>query len=370
MEANGKSPPHLLTGTSLAHWRHLVRLFGPIDAGHRRRARKIARTAALLAPGQLYEAWRYDRRIAAVELDPAPVFILGHWQAGHSLLHYLMAQDPRFGHATLLHSILPRCFLTLEPLARRYLSGKLGKTRHVDTFALGLDSPQGDDMALAGLSDISIYHAYTFPRHAERIFRRSVLLEGLEPGEIAHWQGTYRRLLQKVSLHTGKPRLVLRNATNTGRIRRLLEIFPRAKIVHLRRNPYTVYAAQAQRWGELLRLWSLQDDQPQANDDLVLEFYRLMMQRFFEESAGLPANQLIDVAYEDLSSTPLQTARRVYQQLELPGFDEVEPRMSAYLAREPGRLAGDDVPLDAAARARVAERWGFAIDRWGYQPPA
>jgi omega-hydroxy-beta-dihydromenaquinone-9 sulfotransferase len=370
MGSNVKSPPHLLTGTSLAHWMRLKRRYGPIAPRASRRARKITIGSMLLGPAQCYETLRYGRAVAKVELHPAPVFIIGHWQGGHSFLHYLMSQDEAFGHVTLLHTVLPRCFLSLESVARRFLRKKLGKTRGVDSFALSLDAPQGDDMALAGLSDVSIYHAYTFPRHAVAAFRRAVLLEGLSASELDRWRTTYYRFLRKVSFHTKRPRLVLRNATNTGRIPQILKIFPQAKFVHLRRNPFAVYAAQSRRWSELLALWALQDERPQANDDLVFDFYREMMERYFADSASLPANQLAEVAYEDLVKAPLQTVRNVYNQLELPGFEQAEPRMSAYLAAEPGRLAGDDVVLDAAACQRVAQHWGFAIERWGYRPPA
>jgi len=359
----------MLTGTSLPHWLRLRRQFGPIAPRAAKRARKITLGSLFLGPSQLYESLRFGRRVAATELDPSPVFIIGHWQAGHSLLHYLMCQDEQFGHVNLLHSVLPRSFLTLEKAARRFLRGKLNKTRHVDSFSLDLDSPQGDDMGLAGLSDVSIYHAYTFPQHAEECFRRTVLLEGLTDAEIRAWQQTYRRFLQKVALHTGRPRLVLRNASNTGRVRQVLEMFPQAKFVHLRRNPYVVYAAQSRRWTELLKLWSLQDGLPCAGDELVLDFFRRMLERFFADTADLPRNQLVDVAYEDLVAAPLETSRRIYRQLELPGFERAEPAIAGWLARDPGRLDGDDVALDAETCARVTRAWGFAIDRWGYSPP-
>jgi hypothetical protein len=369
MKPTGKSPPHLLTGTSFFHWKHLCRMFGPTAPSARRRVRKITLGSLFLAPSQLWESLWFGRRVAATPLDPAPVFIIGHWQAGHSFLHYLMCQDEQFGFVNLLHSILPRACLTLEKGARRFLRGKLNKTRHVDSFALDLDSPQGDDMGLAGLSDISIYHAYTFPEHVRDVFDRTVLLEGLSDAEITRWQETYRWFLKKVSCHTGKSRLVLRNGSNTGRIRHVLQMFPQAKFVHLRRNPYVVYAAQSRRWAELLRLWSLQNGLPCPQDEIVLDFFRRMLERFFADTRNLPENQLIDIAYEDLVTAPKETLRRIYRQLELPGFEQAEPAITRYLAENPGRLDGDDVSLDAETCARVTRAWGFAIERWGYSPP-
>lgn len=366
MESRAKSPPHLLTGTSLSHWIRLRRRYGPIAPRCRRRARKITAGALLLGPAQLYEKWRYGKSIARVELHPEPVFIIGHWQAGHSLLHSLMCQDDQFGHVTLLHSVLPRCFLALEPLARKFLKNRLGKTRRVDSFSLSLDAPQGDDMALAGLSDVSIYHAYTFPRHAVEAFQRAVLLEGLSPDELARWRQTYLSFLQKVAWHTGRSRLLLRNATNTGRIPEILKIFPQAKFIHLHRNPYAVYAAQARRWSELLGLWALQDELPQSGDDLVFNFYCQMLERYFRDAESLPPHQRIEVEHEDLLNSPLKTLREIYNQLEIPGFERAEPRVSAGLEKETGRLAGDATDLDEATRELVARRWRFAFDRWGY----
>lgn len=366
MESRVKSPPHLLTGTSLPHWIRLRRRYGPISPRCRRRARKITAGALLLGPTQMYEKWRYGRSVERVELHPEPVFIIGHWQAGHSLLHALMSQDNQFGHVTLLHSVLPRCFLTLEPLARRFLKNRLGKTRRVDSFSLSLDAPQGDDMALAGLSDVSIYHAYTFPRHAVDAFRRAVLLEGLSSLELAAWRQTYYRFLQKVAWHTGRPRLLLRNATNTGRIPEILKIFPRAKFIHLRRNPFAVYAAQARRWSELLGFWALQDDLPQSEKNLVFDFYRQMLERYFRDAESLPSDQLIEIGYEDLLNAPLKTLRDIYNQLEISGFERAESQFSAGLEKESGRLAGDETDLDDATREIVAHQWRFAFNRWGY----
>src|SRR5690606_30874249 len=37
----------------------------------------------------------FGRRIRSVVLDPAPIFVLGHWRSGTTFLHELLASDPR-----------------------------------------------------------------------------------------------------------------------------------------------------------------------------------------------------------------------------------------------------------------------------------
>ena len=53
---------------------------------------------------------------------------------------------------------------------------------------LGYDTPQGEDMAMMGLSELSFYHAYSFPKAAEKIFRTAILLEDVSEHQIRRWE--------------------------------------------------------------------------------------------------------------------------------------------------------------------------------------
>ncbi len=51
------------------------------------------------------------RRIAKVEIKEAPIFIIGHWRSGTTLLHELMALDERYTYPTTYECFAPNHFL-------------------------------------------------------------------------------------------------------------------------------------------------------------------------------------------------------------------------------------------------------------------
>ena len=361
--------PHLLAGSTLGNWARLLVHNGRPSRRRLGRAAKITACVLLTAPLRGWESIRYRRRLSHVVLDPAPVFVLGHWQAGLTPVHHLLSRDLQFGTVTLLHCAFPAGFLSLKKPLSRFLQRRMPPDRLVDSLPVGLHAPQGEDMALAGLSDLSFYHAYTFPRTAERTFRRAVLFEGVSERAIRRWTSLYVRFLQKVAFDTGRPRLLLRNCSNTGRIPLLLRRFPQARFVHVYRNPCRIYAALSQRWQGLLSAWSLQEYSLEMMQEHTLRFFELLMRRYFEDRSQIPAGHLAEVRYEDFEADPLGAAEAIYRELDLPGFDEARGPMQEYLAARTGALGGGaDVPLGDEEVERVTQRWGFAFDQWGYSP--
>lgn len=281
-------------------------------------------------------------------------------------MHQLMVHDSQFATTSLIHCALPSTWVTLEPLVRWVIKRRGHKTRHVDAMPMSADGPQGDDLAMAGLTDLSIYHGYSFPKYYEAIFRRSVLFEGVSFDAVREWQHRYRHLLQKVAWHTGRSRLLSRNAAHSGRIRWLLEMFPQAKFIHLHRNPYRVFAAQAPKWRSLCGLWGLQTPNIDQLVDDTVRLYPVLMQRLLADRDRLPTNQWADVRYEELLADPIGEVQRVYAKLELPGFETLAEHLTARGTSAVFRLAGHDVSLTREQEDLVRREWGFAFEALGY----
>lgn len=358
--------PHFLFGAEPKLWRKLRQQYGNVDPEFRSRAAMIQFGMWSLAPERCWESWRFGRQIEQTELHSEPVFILGYWQSGHSMIHHLMAHDPQFATTSLLHCALPRCWATVEPLARFILKRRGSRTRYVDSLPMSVDGPQGDDLAMGSLTDLSIYHGYSFPQSYEKVFRRSVLFEGVTSEEIEEWKQAYQGLLKKVAWHTGRHRILSRNAAHTGRIRQLLELFPNAKFIHLHRNPYRVFAAQAPKWDSLCGLWALQTPNVEQLVADTVRLYPELMQRFLRDRALIPHGQLADVSYQDLLTHPIETLRRVYGELSLPGVESLETHLAESLKTPLGQLAGHDVTLSSEDIQWVQREWGFAFDAFGY----
>jgi hypothetical protein len=48
----------------------------------------------------LVDRWAFGQRVENLQLDHAPIFIIGHWRTGTTLLHELLTCDGRFGFAS------------------------------------------------------------------------------------------------------------------------------------------------------------------------------------------------------------------------------------------------------------------------------
>jgi len=296
------------------------------------------------------------------------VFIIGHWRTGTTHLHNLMCRDENLGYLSTFQAMAPGFYLTGARGIKRLLERQAAArypTRLIDNIPLAFDAPQEDEFALANVSPHSFIHTFSLPRQAEEFFARCVLFDGGPNGVRSQWIDAYLGLLQKATLACGGRRLVIKNCAHTARVPTLLELFPNAKFIHIHRNPYQVFLSTMHMHKTVFprsQLQAIGPDQVEAN---VLRFYCDLMRRFLDDRSRIPAENLVEVRFEELEDSPLEQLRGVYEGLGLPGFAAAEPRFRAYVASV-ADYRKNDYRLDADVIAKVNEHWGFAFDAWGY----
>ena len=96
------------------------------------------------------------RRIAQQPIKDAPIFIIGHWRSGTTLLHELMSLDERFTFPTTYECFVPNHFL-ISAWFDAWLKCLLPKQRPMDNMALGWDRPQEDEFALCNMVPQSLF---------------------------------------------------------------------------------------------------------------------------------------------------------------------------------------------------------------------
>ncbi len=173
----------------------------------------------------------YGRRVARTQIKEDPIFVIGHWRSGTTLLHELLALDDRFTFPSSMACFSPHHFLFVEPYAQRWLAWLLPSHRSMDNVPLAWDSPQEDEFALCNLGIGSPYGTIAFPNRppqSEEYFD----LETLSAEARERWQQRLLWFLKQVTLRHPK-RLVLKSPPHTFRIRVLLEMFPDARFVHI-----------------------------------------------------------------------------------------------------------------------------------------
>ncbi len=323
--------PHILHFSTLRNWLTLLwRYGGQIERGHRWRAMRITLFVIATIPIRLFERLRFGMAIRRHRLAESPVFIIGHWRSGTTNMHNLMLQDPQFASVTMLHCAIPSGFLTWEWLARWILKRRLPKSRPMDAVPLGIDEPMSEDFALAGLTHMSHYLNYFFPRIALQTFRQTVLFEGVSASDVAHWSGMFEYLLRKVSYACRGKRLLLKNPPNLGRVREVLRIYPNAKFIHVYRNPYLVHASTMKLMDRFMDNLAFQSHEPQQIETFISQRYQLIFEKWHDDKHLIPTENLIELRHEDITKRPMQIIEKVYQQFRLTTWDVMQPRLKVY----------------------------------------
>lgn len=355
---------HLLALGSFRNWLRLARA-NEIDRPFLSRALFVTLASLSTAPLRAYEHMRYDRAVKNVQLNEPPIFILGHWRSGTTNLHYLMSQDARMGYITMFQMVAPEMLFVGERVLKPAFAKVTPTTRPVDNLPLSVDGAQEEEFGLATMSPHSFYHYWFFPRRLEHYLNTYALFKDAPAPVVAEWKALYLAMLRKATLHMGGKRLLIKNPTNTGRIKQLLELFPDAKFVHIVRDPYRVFLSMrymATKSHEASQLQTITPAEIEAN---VLHIYQAVMQQYLRDRALIPAQNLVEVRFEDIEVDPLHEIRRIYDHLGLTGYAEAEPGFLAYInslgdfKKNPLKLSDQDI-------ANVNAHWDFAFNAWGY----
>lgn len=358
---------HPLTLNSSRHWLRLLFSHGGVDWREAPRACAITLAAPLTSPLRALERLIHAKAIEHTSIEPPPVFILGHWRTGTTHLHNILAQDPNFGYLTTFQALAPEMAIIGERLIKPVLARVMPVKRRMDNVALNVDSPQEDELALSLYSLTSVYTGLYFPRRLREQFDRYALFAGGDADQAA-WRPAYLALIRKCAYMSDGRRLVLKNPLNTTRVPALLELFPKARFVFLRRNPYVVYPSTIHFFRESQADVGLQRMEESELRQLVLYLFERMISRYLEDRGRIPDGHLVEVAFEDLETRPLDEVERIYSAFQLPGWNAARERITAYLAGLANYRKNRYV-ISRADRERVEARWGFALDAWRYDRP-
>jgi hypothetical protein len=200
------------------------------------------------------------------------------------------------------------------------------------------------------------------------IFDRYVLFENVAEEVTERWKKIYLHFLKKMTFSSKGKRLLLKNPSNTARIKELLELFPDAKFIHVCRNPYVVYSSTMNWLDKEMTTTALQKVDEAAIRENALINYEKLMHKYLEDRHLIPEENLLEMRFEDFEADPIAETQKIYKQFALDFDEQTQERMHAYMASVAG-YKKNKYRLDRKMRQEIARRWGFVIKRWNYQPP-
>jgi hypothetical protein len=351
-------------GITLGRWMRVLREnhFG-VDVPYWGRAAVISWVSIPNTFISWLEKLIYERRVIRTRVEP-PLFILGSWRSGTTHLHNLLAQDRRFAYPNTYQVSFPSTFLITEKVNHRWVGFFIPGKRAQDNMAFGMKMPQEDEFALWTLTGQNPMMAWAFPRHAER-WNRYLTLREATPVEVAQWKTALYWFMQKLSFKYGKP-LVLKSPGHTCRIKLLLELFPDARFVHIHRNPYDVFRSWEHTVRMVTPVVALQRPDYRDLHERTIQQYRELYDVHFEERGLIPRGRFHEVAFEALEKDPIGQVRAIYEALDLPDFQSVEPALQQYVASLAGYKKNTFPELSPDLRAWIAREWRRSFEEWGY----
>ena len=172
----------MLAGANLASLTRILSGRGALSPRSYAQIAIIFAGAVLRWPGCVIEALRVARRAQEASFDPPPVFIVGHWRSGTTLLHNLLSRDPGFCFPTIVDVLRPYDFYPnpLDFVTRRIVLRFLPPTRPMDDVRIDPESPQEEELALATMGAPSFFNCIYFPKEMTSVFAEEVLFAGAD----------------------------------------------------------------------------------------------------------------------------------------------------------------------------------------------
>ena len=336
-----------------------------IRAGGRPQRGVAAQALRLWWHAQWFESnWATEqRRLAPLPEPQNPLFVLGLWRSGTTVLHELLAACTGWSTPHTWQCFHPStCFLTAAP------ARQITVERPMDSGQIATHGPQEDEFALLLLGEPSVYRGFIDPRRlpecAELLQRETSAGTG-DDAALARW----RIFLRGIAAQAAETRLLIKSPNHSFRLAQLARWYPRAQFVWIARHSGEVLASNLKMWRAMHELHALWECPPGALPAWLREAMRQCSRVLARALDEMPRERLLWLDFEELRDQPRRTLARV---LEFAGVGaagrggELAARVDEALRRVPvhagtrTELPSEDFVrelemLMAAARARFGE---------------
>ena len=306
-----------------------------VEPGYRRKFLLSKAVAGILGPFTLAERLIWQKRTENLKLQTPPVFIIGFWRSGTTLLHNLLCQDPEAAYTTTFQTVFPNLLLTqswwLKPLVNHFLP----TARPYDNVKMDMDFPQEEDFGLMNMQPSTIYKFFLFPADYDNIIESELFTANLDEKRLAQWKKAYRAMIAKAVLSTGGKRYIGKNPCHLTRIALLKEMFPDAKFIFIHRHPGLVIESLYRFILSIFPGVQLQDVPEDFTREKVAILYNRMINSYLTSKDLIPSGDLLEIRMDEFTNDIPGHLKRIYEKFSLGDFSAVEPVIMNYLSRNP-----------------------------------
>jgi hypothetical protein len=313
--------------------------------------------------------WAASHAGVADEIIEAPVFVIGMFRAGTTLLSNLFDQDPR--NRALLRweagdSVpppTPGSFRSGPRVDAARMAGEMLESLNPKIAVVHHEEANGPTECIAVMSQDfkslaleAIANVPTYGRWLQQVGHRSAY--------------EYHRLVLQVLQNGGvRGRWTLKSPHHAIALDALTSVYPDARLVLLHRDPVVLCASVCSLISTLSSTFSDADHRK-----YIAEHWTAMLETSIERVEAFrsahPEHPILDVQYDDLVQEPAETVADMYDFLGDSLADDARAAVEAYVGANRKGKFGDhryDLAEFGLDQVEVAERFGAYTAR--YQIP-
>ena len=231
----------------------------------------------------------------------------------------------------------------------------------MDNMAAGWDRPQEDEFALCNLGLPSPYLTIAFPNRPPQnqdyldfaACRRGAWIAGSGFLWFLKWLTVRDAAADRLEV-----------AAAHGPHRAPAGDVSQGPLLHIVRNPLVVFPSTINLWKRLYRNDGLQMPTYEGLDEHVFKTFTRMYEVFERDRGLIPAGQFCEVRYENLVAQPIQQMQRVYDELNLGGFEKSAADGGLLCKKADYKTNRYQLPPELAAE--ISRRWASFFQRYGY----
>ncbi len=362
-----KIPPiSTLAGSTIGNYFKILRL-GHIAPKYYFKIFLTTLIILIATPFHIWEGIVFRRRVREFKFQKAPLFILGHWRSGTTLLHNMLTKDPSAGYITTYQSLFPSN-LASKWLFKTFMRINMPDKRPSDGVELNIDFPQEDEFAFCNLQPNAYYNFFYFPNGYSKFYDQAVHHKGLTEKEIELWYSSYDKLLKKALIDGKGERLIVKNPVNTARIKQLLKLYPDAKFLYIYRNPITVFHSTRRFFQQLNPTLWLHEVDNSFIDTMIFDVYNRLMNDYLEQKSFIPPENLMELRFEEFEQNPVKEMENIYTNLLKEDFPAVKSYFADYFNTQKGHRKNKYM-VDAAEIEAIRAHWGKYLEMYNYDLP-
>ncbi len=200
---------------------------------------------------------------------------------------------------------------------------------------------------------------------------QALFVDGLPAKKRQRLMDYYLSCLKRHLYATGPDKILLEKvALISGRLQSILQTLPDMRVVHLVRHPYqsipSLISMFAIPWRAMAPKAAKRTETFQALAETIFDYYRHIL----EIKKTLPAEQFLDIYYQDLIDNPKLAVERIYAHFELP-IDSQYSRFLAMASKQAGSYRSKhhySLEEFGLSKEQVYTELKEVFDEYGFEP--